>query len=220
MVFAIYWHESAMDIHVFPIPIPLPTFFSTWSLWVFPLHQPQALVSCLHPGLAIWFTLDNIQVSVLFSQIIPPSPSPTESKSLFCTSVSLFLFCIWVYRYFFVGSLLSLYSYFVAVMSSLELMHTPLTSPGEPPGLAGGSDGKESACNVGNLGSTPGLRRSPGEGNGYPLQYSGLENSMDYIVHGVAKSWTWLRDFHFPLTFYILLSSDIKHFTDSLRTLQ
>ena len=81
----------------------------------------------------------------------------------------------------------------------------------------GGSDGKESSCNAGNLGSILGLRRSPVEGNGYPLQYSGLEKSMDYIFHGVAKSWTWLRDFHFPLTFYIVLSSDIKHFTDSLK---
>ena len=53
-----------------------------------------------------------------------------------------------------------------------------------------GSAGKESACNVGDLGLIPVLRRSPGEGNGYPLQYSGLENSMYYIVHGVAKSWT------------------------------
>ena len=52
---------------------------------------------------------------------------------------------------------------------------------------SGSSDGKESACNVGDLGSIPGLGRSPGEGNGNPLQYSGLENSMDYIVHGVAK---------------------------------
>ena len=43
----------------------------------------------------------------------------------------------------------------------------------------------------------PGLGRSPGEGKGYPLQYSGLENSMDCIVHGVAKSQTWLSDFHF-----------------------
>ena len=43
----------------------------------------------------------------------------------------------------------------------------------------------------------PGLGRSPGEGKGYPLQYSGLENSMDYIVHGVAKNKTWLSDFHF-----------------------
>ena len=46
------------------------------------------------------------------------------------------------------------------------------------------------------LGSVPGLGRSPGGGNGYPLQYSGLENCMDSIVHEVAKSWTRLRDFH------------------------
>ena len=51
-----------------------------------------------------------------------------------------------------------------------------------------GSAGKESACNVGDLGSIPGLGRAPGEGKGYPLQYSGVENSMDCIVHGVAKS--------------------------------
>ena len=63
------------------------------------------------------------------------------------------------------------------------------------PGFPGGSDGKESACNSGDLGLIPGLGRSPGEGNDYPLQYSGLENSMDRgawwaIVHGVAKSQT------------------------------
>jgi len=52
-----------------------------------------------------------------------------------------------------------------------------------------GSAGKESACNAGDLGSIPGLGRSPGKGNGYPLQYSGLENFMYYTVHGVAKSW-------------------------------
>ena len=56
---------------------------------------------------------------------------------------------------------------------------------------------KESACNEGDLGSIPGLGRSLGEGLGYPLQFSGLENSMDYIVHGVAKSQTRLSDFHF-----------------------
>ena len=47
-------------------------------------------------------------------------------------------------------------------------------------GFTGGSTGKESACNVGDLGLIPGLGRSPGEGQGYPLQYSGLENSVDY----------------------------------------
>ena len=50
---------------------------------------------------------------------------------------------------------------------------------------------------MGDLGSIPGLEKSPGEGKGYPLQYSGLENSKDYIVHEVTKSWTRLSDFHF-----------------------
>ena len=67
-------------------------------------------------------------------------------------------------------------------------------------GFPCGSAGKESACNAGDLGSILGLRRSPGEGKGYPLQYSGLENSMGCIVHGVAKSQTWLGDFHFTHT--------------------
>ena len=60
-----------------------------------------------------------------------------------------------------------------------------------------GLAGKVSACNVGDLGLNPGLGRSPGEGKGYPLQYSGLENSIDCIVHGVAKSRTRLSGFHF-----------------------
>ena len=64
-------------------------------------------------------------------------------------------------------------------------------------GFPCGSAGKESACIVGDLGSIPGLGRSSGEGNGYPLQYSGLENSTDYVVHGVAKTRTQLSDFHF-----------------------
>ena len=66
-------------------------------------------------------------------------------------------------------------------------------------GFPGGSDGKESACNVGDLGLIPGSGRCPREGNGYLLQYSCLENSMDRaawwaIVHGVAKSRTGLSD--------------------------
>ena len=59
------------------------------------------------------------------------------------------------------------------------------------------SAGKESACNSGDLGLILGLGRSSGEGKGYPLQYSGLEKSMDCIVHGVAKSWTRQSDSHF-----------------------
>ena len=66
-------------------------------------------------------------------------------------------------------------------------------------GFPCGSAGKESACIVGDLGSIPGLGRSPGEGKGYPLQYSGLENSMDCIVHGVAKSQTQLSNFHLSM---------------------
>ena len=70
------------------------------------------------------------------------------------------------------------------------------------PGFPGGSVGKESACNAGDLGSILGLRRFPGEGHGNALQYSCLENPMDrgvgqVTVHRIAKSWTWLCDFHF-----------------------
>ena len=54
----------------------------------------------------------------------------------------------------------------------------------------GGSDSKESACSARDPGSVPGLGRTPGEGNGYPFQYSGLENSMDCRIHGVTKSQT------------------------------
>ena len=60
----------------------------------------------------------------------------------------------------------------------------------EPRGFPCGAAGKEAACNEGDLGSIPGLGRSPGEGKGYPLQYSSLENSVDCIVHGVEKSQT------------------------------
>ena len=94
-------------------------------------------------------------------------------------------------------------------------------------GLPCSSVGKESACNVGDLGLIPGLGRSPGEGKGYPLQYSGLENSMDCIVHRVAKSWTRLSElsllfmylfinlsfvdsYFFPLGFHYCLSLSLS----------
>ena len=69
-------------------------------------------------------------------------------------------------------------------------------------GFPGGSDGKESICNVGDLGSTPGLGKSPGDGNGYTVQYSGLENSMDRAawqatIHGITKSQTQPSGFFF-----------------------
>ena len=61
---------------------------------------------------------------------------------------------------------------------------------GDISGFPDSSVAKESACNAGDPSLIPGLGRSAGEGKVYPLQYSGLENSKDYIVHGVAKSWT------------------------------
>ena len=78
------------------------------------------------------------------------------------------------------------------------LVHPPAHSLGTKRrnrSFPGGSAGKGSPYNAGDLGSIPGLGRFPGEGNGYPLQYSGLENSMDCIVHGVAKSQTRLSAF-------------------------
>ena len=69
-------------------------------------------------------------------------------------------------------------------------------------GFPGSSAGKESTCNIGDPGSNPGSGTSPGEGNSYPLQYSDLDNSMDYTVHRVVKSWTQLSDFPFHTPSY------------------
>ena len=97
-----------------------------------------------------------------------------------------------------------------------ERLHFTISSPGKRTGVIiyhfielglfpGGSEVKVSACNVGDLGSIPGSRRSPGEGDGNPLQYSCLENPMGgragwATVHGVAKSQTLLSDFTFTFT--------------------
>ena len=88
-----------MGVHVFPILNSPPSFLPIPSLWVIPVHSPKHPVSCVKPGLAICFTYDIINVSMPFSQIIPHSPSPTESKRLFYTSVSLLLSLIQGYRY-------------------------------------------------------------------------------------------------------------------------
>ena len=91
VVFAIHSHESAMDVHVFPILNPPTTSLPIPPLWVIPGTNPEHSASCIEPGVAIYFIYVNIHVSMLFSQIIPPLPSPTESNSLFFTSVSLLL---------------------------------------------------------------------------------------------------------------------------------
>ena len=97
--FAIHWHESTTGVHVFPIltlpPPPSPSHSSGSSQ----CNSHKHPVSFIEPGLAISFTYDNIHVSMPFSQIIPPSLSPTESKRLLYTSVSLLLSCIQGYHY-------------------------------------------------------------------------------------------------------------------------
>ena len=96
---AIHWHESAMGVHVFPIlnPLPPPSLYHPSGLSQ--CDSPKHPVLCIEPGLAICFMYDIIHVSMPFSQIIPPLPSPTESKRLFCTSVSLLLSRIQGYHY-------------------------------------------------------------------------------------------------------------------------
>ena len=95
----IHWHESATGVHVFSIlnPLPLPSPYHPSGLSQ--CTSPKRPVSWIGTGLAIHFTYDNIHVSMPFSQIIPLSPSPTESKRLFYTFVSLLLSCIQCYCY-------------------------------------------------------------------------------------------------------------------------
>ena len=101
------------------------------------------------------------------------------------------VFCYWVVQFFFVYfGYEPLLEYFCPLFLMRSQGHLSCFSLYM--GFPCGSAGKESACNVRDLGSVPELGRSPGEGNGYPLQYSGLENSMDCVAHEVTKSWTQL----------------------------
>ena len=96
-------------------------------------------------------------------------------------------------------------SWLLISLSSARTLH--LFSKGS---FSGGSANKEPACNTGDSSLIPGLGRSPGKGNGYPLQHSGLESSMGSTVHGVAKGRTWLSDFHFyPAS--LAMPSSITH---------
>ena len=89
--FAIHWHESTTGVYVLPILNPPPTSSSYHPSGSSQCTSLEHLVSCIEAGLTIRFTYDIIHVSVPFSQIIPSSPSPTESKRLFYTSVSFLL---------------------------------------------------------------------------------------------------------------------------------
>ena len=97
--FAIYEHESATGIHMFPSWTILPPPSLNHPSGSSQCSSPKHPVSCIEPGLATHFMYDIIHVSIPFSQIIPPSPSPTESKILFYTSVSLLLSRIQGYCY-------------------------------------------------------------------------------------------------------------------------
>ena len=97
--FALYQHESATGIHVFPILNPPPSSLPYHPSGSSQCTRPKHPVSCIEPGLATHFIYDIIHISMPFSQIIPPSPSPTESKRLFYTSVSLLLSRIQGYCY-------------------------------------------------------------------------------------------------------------------------
>ena len=88
-----------MGVHVFLILNPPPTSLPSHPSGSSQCTSLEHPVSCIEPGLAICFTYHNIHIPMLFSQIIPPSPSPTESKRLFYTSVSLLLSCIQGYCY-------------------------------------------------------------------------------------------------------------------------
>ena len=97
--FAIHQHESTMGVHEFPILNPLPSPFTYHPSGSSQCTSPSHPAPFIEPRLVISIIPDSIHVSMLFSQIIPPSPSPTESKSLSYTSVSLLLSHIQGYHY-------------------------------------------------------------------------------------------------------------------------
>ena len=124
--------------------------------------SPKHPVSCIKPGLAIRFTYDIIHVSMPFSQIIPPSPSLTESKRLFYTSVSLLLSCIQGYHYHFSKFHIIIVCNSIYITVIMKFIILSINNP------------------------------YFGEGNGTPLQYSCLANPMDRgawwaAVHGVKE---------------------------------
>ena len=127
--FAIHQRESAMSVHVFSILNPPATPSPYHPPGSSQCTSPEHPVSCIKPGLVIRFTYDIIHVSMPFSQIIPPSPSPTKSKRLFYTSVSLLLSHIQGYCYhlskFHIYALVYCISVFLSGLLHRLQFHTP-----------------------------------------------------------------------------------------------
>ena len=209
-----------------PLPPPSPYHPSASSQWTSPNHP----VSSIKPGLVIHFLHDIIHVSVPFTQIITPSPSPTESRRLFYTSVSLLLSCIQGYCYH-----LSKFHIYALVYGRRQWHPTPVLLPGK-------SHRRRSlvGCSPwGRWGSDMTKRlhfhfslSCIGEGNGNPLQCSCLENPRDggawwAAVSGVAQSRTRVKRlssssiqywcFSFWLTSFCIIGSGFIHLirTDS-----
>ena len=126
------------------------------------------------------------------------SPRLVEANSQACGEHGGFS---WLYPAFWMGFPVAQLVKYPPAMRETWVGEIPWRRERQPPpvflGFPGGSTGKESACKAGDAGSVPGVGRTPAEGNGYPLQYSGLENSTNCLVHGVTKSRTRLSDFHF-----------------------
>ena len=168
------------------VPPPSPFHPSGSSQCTSPEHP----VSCIKPGLATLFIHDILHVSMPFSQIFPPSPSLTESIRLFYTSVSLLLSRTQGYCYHLSKFHIYALVYCIGVFLSglLEWVAMPSSMASTNP-----RDRTQVSCSAGDPSSIPGLGRVPGEGNGYPLQYSCLEKSMDRGAwqatdHGVSKT--------------------------------
>ena len=155
--------------------------FSRGSSW----PRDWTYISCIAGG---FFTTEPLRKPNSFSESLLFVYPPNDFYNLmttFTTFAHSILFFI-KYSFFWINIILALWI--------LSFNNFPC-----------GSAGKESTCNVGDLGSIPGLGRSTEEGKGYLLQYSGLENSMD-TVHGVTKSWTWLSDFQLTSLHYLKIS--------------
>ena len=167
-----YYKQLQNDTTIFSYSCPVsayPSSFSGFKSHYGWLEEPMGLQRVGH----CWAHTHTVGLSKSFPRVLHSFSSFLLPFPFLCfpPSLSLFLFVL------------------TASLSPLFSCLLPCSS--------GFPCGKESTCNVGDLASIPGLGRFPGEGKGYPLQYSGLENFTNCMVHDVAKSWTRLKDFNF-----------------------